>query len=251
MLESITKALETKPRVDLALSALDKHRLRLPLFIPSRYFPDFAERGVVFYEVPRGAWSSPVADVLFLAKIIACARPKRLLEIGSFRGYTALAMARHMPEDASLVTVDRNEQHGEAYRDSEFASRIERRVGTVEAQLFQADPDGGFDLIFLDAGHRFEEVKHDTEILERVLAPEGFLVWHDYSNWGKFNRFNGVPEFLHEFGKRHRVARIDGSGMAIYSPMWDKPAGQKHFEAATIAASAEEVADPWGAEGAR
>jgi len=251
MRDFLSGCLEHKPRIDAALSVLDKRRLRLPLFNAARYFSDFNDKPVSFYEVPIGAWSSPIADVLFLAKIILCSRPMRLLEIGSFRGYTALSMARHMPEDATLVTVDRDERHGEAYRDSAFRERIQRRVGEMTADMFSSYPDGSFDLIFLDAGHRYEEVKTDTRILMRLLSPRGFFLWHDYSNWGRWNRFNGVPEFLHEFSANHKLARIDGSGVAIYSPVWDTRDGGLRFLQSVSSPDCEEVADPWNAVGAR
>lgn len=243
--------LEHKPRIDAALSVLDKRRLRLPLFNVAKYFKDFDLNPVEFYEVPIGAWSSPIADVLFLAKVIVCSRPKRLLEIGSFRGYTALAMARHMPQESKLVTLDRDERHGEAYLQSDLRNRIERRVGSVGADIFSSDVDGSYDLIFLDAGHRFEEVKADTAVLMRLLSPNGFFLWHDYSNWGRWNKFNGVPEYLHEFSKNHRVARIDGSGMAIHSPFWNTPQGELKFNEAISCPMSEETADPWVAQGVR
>jgi hypothetical protein len=102
----ISRFLETRPRIDQALSAIDKNRLKLPVLSASSYFDGFDAAPVVFHELPSGAWSSPVVDVLMLAKIVACTRPGRLLEVGSFRGYTALMLARHMPEEARLVTVD-------------------------------------------------------------------------------------------------------------------------------------------------
>jgi hypothetical protein len=223
----LSRLLETRPRIDRALSALNKNRLRLPVISLSKYFPDFAKKPVCFYEVPVGSWSSPVSDALLLAKIVACLKPRKLLEVGSFRGYTALTLARHMPADAILVTVDRDPKHGAAYCGSEFAHRIERRVTAVERVAFSIDAPGSYDFIFLDAGHRYGEVKADTEILLPLLAPHGFFLWHDYANWGRFNALNGVPEYLHVLGATHKVVKLDGSDLAAYSPYWDTPEGSR------------------------
>jgi predicted O-methyltransferase YrrM len=220
-----TRFLQTRPRLDLALSALDKKRLRLPVLSLADYFPDFSEVPVSFYEVPAGSWSSPVADVLMLAKVVGCTKPRKLLEVGSFRGYTALTLARHMPADASLVTVDRDPKHGEAYAGTEFAARIERRVTAVETDAFTPDERESYDFIFLDAGHEYAEVKSDTEILLPLLSPTGFFLWHDYANWGRFNGYNGVPEYLHELSATRKIVKLDGTGVAAYSPLWETSEG--------------------------
>ncbi len=234
--------LQTRPRLENALSALDKHRLKLPKLSLSAYFPTFKERPVTVHEVPTGPWSSPIGDVLLLAKIVACAQPKKLMEVGSFRGYTALTLARHMGDEAKLVTVDRYPDHGEAYRDTEIASRIERRVTPIEPGAFSQDEPGSYDFIFLDAGHQYEEVRNDTGILLPLLAPTGLFLWHDYANWGRFSRYNGVPEFLHHLATSCTVYHVDGSGLAIYSPAWDTAEGTGRVRSCL---SAGFESDPW------
>lgn len=242
----IARFLQTRPRIEQALSALDKNRLKLPVLSLPAYFEDFTRAEVTFQELPAGSWSSPVADVLMLAKIVACAKPSRLLEVGSFRGFTALMLARHMGPDARLVTVDRFPEHGEAYRDTPIAQRIERRVAEVTSETFRDDPAGGFDFIFLDAGHRYEEVKSDTEILLPLLAPDGFFLWHDYANWGRFSGFNGVPEYLHELTRSIPVCQVDGSTLGIHCPRWTQPEGKQRLLECLVGNPTGGIeADPW------
>ena len=85
---------------------------------------------------------------------------------------------------------------------------------------FAKDASGRYDLIFLDADHRYQAVKHDTEVLLPFLAPTGLFVWHDYANWGRFSRWNGVPEFLHELMGTRPVAALGGSWLAAHAPAW-------------------------------
>jgi predicted O-methyltransferase YrrM len=109
-----------RPNLDQAFCTLFlKNRLQLPQLALSRYFPDFTAQAVRLHEVPRGDWSTPMNDVVMLLKIVLNAQPSRLMEVGSFRGYTALLIAQHMHEGATLVTVDRASEYGEAYRGSE------------------------------------------------------------------------------------------------------------------------------------
>jgi predicted O-methyltransferase YrrM len=188
-------------------------------------FPQFDKMPVTLRELPSGSWSSPVADVVMLAKIAVCVNPNRVLEVGSFRGYTTKILAEHTPDHTRIVSFDRDPRHGEAYRGLPIAEKIERRVGDVSNEAFQCDAQGQYNLIFLDADHTYEAVKRDTEILLPLLAPNGVFAWHDYANWGRFSKKNGVPEFLHELSKSLPVVAVGGSSLAIHRPAWRNEPG--------------------------
>ena len=221
----LARLLNRRPNIDAALSALDKHRLKLPVLSLQKLFADFNEKPVRFDYVPVGPWSSPIADVALLMKVVVCARPKRVLEVGSYRGYTALMLAQHMPSGGTLVTVDKDARHGGAYKDHPVAAMIERRVLTLTPEAFISDKPKSYDLIFLDADHRYDAVRYDTDVLMPLLSDDGYFLWHDYANWGRFSALNGVPEFLHEFAERRPAAAIAGSMLAIHSPSWRAGAG--------------------------
>ncbi|WP_420392032.1 class I SAM-dependent methyltransferase [Acuticoccus sp.] len=238
--------LTKRPSLETAMSALDRRRLKLPVLSLAALYKDYASRPVTFYEMPLGPWSSPLADVAALAKIAVCARPKRLLEVGSYRGYTTLMLARHTDADARIVAVDRDPRHGEAYRGTEFADKVERRVAQVETAAFRDDAPRSYDLIFVDADHAYEKVREDTQLLLPLLAPNGIFVWHDYANWGRFSRTNGVPELLAELALDRPIAAIAGSWLAAHSPAWAHGADRARYEAACRAGAESAVnADPW------
>lgn len=245
----LQQLLWTRPRIEAALSELDKSRLKLPKLSLAKLFVDFDTVPVTVEQVPIGPWSTPLADVVMLMKIIGCARPIRMLEVGSFRGCTALMMINHAPDDATLVTVDRAPNHGDAYRDRPQATRIERRVCDITPAAFAPDASGSYDLIFLDADHSYAAVKHDTEILLPLVKPDGFFVWHDYGNWGKFSGKNGVPEYLHQLSMTRPVAVVAGSQLGIHSPAWSA-SGADRFHGA-ILGQHEQDADPWTSETSR
>ena len=89
----------------------------------------------------------------FLEMIEAMFKPKRILEIGTFTGYSALAMAQALPEDGYLITVDRNEET------SSFAKRYfadfknHDKIKFIEGDAREIIPGlhETFDLIFIDA----------------------------------------------------------------------------------------------------
>src|SRR5690606_21451877 len=217
-----------RPRLEAAVSAIDSRRLRLPCLSLSALYDEFDSLPVVLTELPGGAWSSPVADTVMLAKLAWCLKPLRVLEVGSFRGHTAKVLAQHTPQEARIVAFDRDERHGGAYRNSPLAAKIDRRVGEVSQEAF-AGEEGVYDLIFLDADHTYEAVRHDTQILLPLLGPTGVFVWHDYANWGRFSRKNGVPEYLHELADQRPVVAIDGAWLAMHAPAWALPEGAERL----------------------
>ena len=89
----------------------------------------------------------------FLRSLVAITGARRVLEIGMFTGYSAMAMASALPGDGKLVTLDISEEHAEVARRhieaSPWRDRIEIRMGPALETL--AGLDGPFDFVFIDA----------------------------------------------------------------------------------------------------
>ncbi len=233
-----------RPFADRTLCHFLKQRLSLPQLHLSDLFEDFDRQPITLYQLPQGGWSTPLADVVMLLKLVVCTKPKKLMEIGSFRGYTALYLAQHVTPETKIVTVDRYPDHGEAYRNTAYADRIERRVGDINPALFQSDRLGSYDVIFIDADHSYAGVKRDTELVLPLVSPTGFILWHDYANWGYFDGKNGVPEYLRELSETLPIAHIAGSDVAIYSPAWETD--RKQFDRVALQNGTQNLAaDPW------
>jgi predicted O-methyltransferase YrrM len=88
-----------------------------------------------------------------LAMISNLIQPKRILEIGTFTGYSALCMAEGMPREGMLFTIDRNEEledFARAYFDrGKFNGQIKQLIGTAIDLIPTLDEK--FDLVFIDA----------------------------------------------------------------------------------------------------
>lgn len=82
---------------------------------------------------------------------------KRVLEIGTLGGYSGIHLARALPEDGKLITLELDPHHAEvSQRNFERAGvghKVEIRVGPASATLQQLAAEGGpqFDLVFIDA----------------------------------------------------------------------------------------------------
>jgi caffeoyl-CoA O-methyltransferase len=89
----------------------------------------------------------------FLSFVVGMKRPQRVLEIGTFTGWSSIAMALALPPGATLVTCDVNEETSAIARryaeEAGVADRIEYRLGPASETL--SGLDGPFDLVFIDA----------------------------------------------------------------------------------------------------
>jgi caffeoyl-CoA O-methyltransferase len=89
----------------------------------------------------------------FLRSLVAITRARRILEIGTFTGYSAMAMASALPSGGKVITLDVSLEHVEValrhIEASPWRDRIEVRVGPALESL--ATLDGPFDLVFIDA----------------------------------------------------------------------------------------------------
>lgn len=80
-------------------------------------------------------------------------RPRRVLEIGTYTGYSAICLAKGLTEDGHLHTIDINEELQEmCFRyicDSGLERKITQHIGEAENIIPTLDEE--FDLVFIDA----------------------------------------------------------------------------------------------------
>lgn len=111
----------------------------------------------------------------FLKMVVAMLKPMRVLEIGTFTGYSALSMAEALPEGGRIITLEVNERHARIAQEhidaTPYADRIEIRLGHAMDSLAQVR--GPIDFAFLDAD-KSNYLRYYEAVLP-LLAPGGFL----------------------------------------------------------------------------
>jgi predicted O-methyltransferase YrrM len=89
----------------------------------------------------------------FLEFLVYCLSAKRVLEIGTYSGYSALAMAAGLPPDGRIDTCEIDEQRAEVARRyiarSAYAERITVHLGPAVETISRLE--GDFDFVFIDA----------------------------------------------------------------------------------------------------
>lgn len=99
-----------------------------------------------------GMMAGPLQGRL-LAFLVGAMRARRVLEIGTFTGYSSICMASALPAGGRIVTLDVNEETTEIARryatEAGVVDRIDYRIGPARETL--AALDGPFDFVFIDA----------------------------------------------------------------------------------------------------
>jgi caffeoyl-CoA O-methyltransferase len=89
----------------------------------------------------------------FLEFLVFLARPRLVLEIGTYSGYGALSMAGALPPDGRIITCELLDEHADVAERhiaaAGMADRIDVRRGPASATI--ATLEGPFDLVFIDA----------------------------------------------------------------------------------------------------
>ena len=109
-------------------------------------------------------------------------RPQRILELGTFTGYSALCLAEGLAEDGKLITIEHNDELEETIQRnlarSPIGDRIELRIGDCKLEI--GNLEGLFELVFIDADKREYCAYLD---LVYPLVPVGGFILADNTLW--------------------------------------------------------------------
>ncbi|GHM98621.1 O-methyltransferase [Cytophagales bacterium WSM2-2] len=118
----------------------------------------------------------------FLSMISKLTKPKNILEIGTYTGYSAICLAEGLVAGGRLITIDINEELESRVRgyfnESGFVERIDYRIG--DARKIIPGLTESFDLVFIDADKESYSAYFDL-VIEKVLP--GGLILADNVLW--------------------------------------------------------------------
>ncbi len=116
-----------------------------------------------------------------LALLVRAVAARRVLEVGTYTGYSAMCMAEALPEDGQLVTCDISVEWTDVgrryWQEAGLDDKIELRIGpaveTLEALLADGQ-EQNFDLAFIDA----DKVNYCNyyELALRLVRPGGLIL---------------------------------------------------------------------------
>ncbi len=156
-----------------------------------------------------GAW--PYDNGPLLGTIAGVADARRILELGTALGYTALSFAHGAPK-AHVDTVERDSEHVRLARANIVAAGLENRITVFEGDFATVLPtlEVGYDVAFFD-GHTPILALHVT--LHKLLRAGGVLVTANLNHGGSADAVHGA---LFN-GKSWRSALVDEDGETAIS----------------------------------
>ncbi|HEY7609196.1 MAG TPA: class I SAM-dependent methyltransferase, partial [Alphaproteobacteria bacterium] len=143
--------------------ARDQIYLNDPLYdymmaVSDRETPLLARLRAETKKLALGFWQVPANEGQFLHVLVKALRPMRILEVGTFTGYSSLSMATALPPGGTILCCDISKEFTDVARrywqEAGVADRIELRLGpaldSLDALLTEGQA-GTFDFAFLDA----------------------------------------------------------------------------------------------------
>lgn len=170
-----------------------------------------------------------------LSSLVNYFKPKSILEIGTYNGFTAMHFALNTPPDSIVYTLDLpadfkvSDTEKLSYDDKLVielsAKNVHQRIfkGTSEeskiVELFGDSKNfdfspyyGKLDLVFIDGNHSYAYVKSDTEQAFKMLSEKGMIIWHDYDYIIHRDVFN----YLNNLARQYKIYFIPNTRFAIY-----------------------------------
>lgn len=138
-------------------------------------------------QLATARWQIAPEQGQFMALLVQLSGARRIIEVGTFTGYSAICMAQAMPADGRLICCDipgdYNATAERYWREAGLAGRIEQRLAPALETLaaLQSEGQGAcFDLIFIDA-----DKANYPAYLEHALrlTRQGGLILFDNTLW--------------------------------------------------------------------
>jgi len=111
-----------------------------------------------------------------LSMLMHMIKPKRILEIGTYTGYSAICMAEGLIEGGELITIDINEELEDLVngfiKQAGFENKIVHKIGNALEIIPQLE--GDFDVVFIDADKK-NYINYYHSIFDKI-KPGGYII---------------------------------------------------------------------------
>ena len=213
--------------------------------IEKREPPPSREFSLIFPPVSIG--SPSIFEVSMISLIVKLLIPHKIVEIGTYTGYTTAILAKNSDDKAIIVSVDlpsgnyldqdksisndallnnwmindnflrqRQSDAGEFYING-LPSRYTDKIRLIKADSTNLAPEdiarlAQAELFFIDGGHSFETVRSDTSLALASITSSGIVLWHDYSSI----IHSEVTQYIDKsLSSEHKILHIRGTSLAL------------------------------------
>src|SRR6266511_1020866 len=152
--------------------------------------PELSKLRDITRAMPRARMQISIEQGHFLAFLVRLIGARRTLEIGTFTGCSALAVALALPPDGRVLGCDISEEWVSIGRPfwarAGVANKIEIRIGPALDTLHKLEQDGAastFDLAFVDADKENLDGYYETSL--RLIRPGGLIILDNMFQGGR------------------------------------------------------------------
>ena len=150
-----------------------------------------------------------ISQAQFLQTLIKASNVKKILEIGSFTGFSALSMASALPSDGSLISLDKNSEFSNKakfFYEKANEKKIKQIIKpAIESLKELKDSSHIFDLIFIDADK--ENYLKYYDICIELINTNGLIIidnvlWHgEVADNTKNDKFTNIIRDFNKYVK--------------------------------------------------
>lgn len=114
---------------------------------------------------------------------------KRILEVGTLGGYSAILMARALPDDGELVSFEVDDKHVKVSRENIETAGLSAKIKVVHGPavetISQLGPDASFDMAFIDA----DKENNSTYFTQakRLVRKGGVIIVDNVNRYGRIS----------------------------------------------------------------
>jgi predicted O-methyltransferase YrrM len=134
-----------------------------------------------------------------LAEVVGKYKPRRILEIGTLVGYSAILMAENLPEGGEIITLEVSQPSFEIAKENIQKAELGNKIKIIFGSALEIIPtlNGEFDFVFIDAEKK-EYLKY-LKVVEPKLSDQAVVV---ADNIGKFKeKMHDYLEYVRSSGK--------------------------------------------------
>jgi predicted O-methyltransferase YrrM len=173
-----------------------------------------------------------VSQCYFLQLIIKISKSKKILEVGTFTGLSALSMSLALPDDGSLIALDKNSETNKIAIDFFKRAKQEKKIKTIikpaiESMEALKKENNYFDIVFIDADKDNYKNYYDSSL--EMIKKNGLLIidnvlWHgevaDKENNEKFTKIiRDFNSYVKDDKRTKQIILPLGDGLTICSKL--------------------------------
>jgi len=173
-----------------------------------------------------------VSQCHFLELIIKVSNSKKILEVGTFTGLSALSMSLALPEDGILIALDKNIETNKIANDFFKKANQDKKIRTIVKPALEAleelkNDNFMFDIIFIDAD-KDNYINYYDKVM-KMTKPGGLVIidnvlWHgevaDEENNEKFTKIiRDFNTYVKNDKRTEQIILPLGDGLSICSKL--------------------------------